>query len=147
MEIVPFTTMGVLAFGDSRAVAREKLGSDFSTFEKVVGAGETDSFDDLGMHLYYSDTGQLEFVEAFDYYSDTGQLEFVEAFDPAEVVFRGVGFLGSDLNSVIPSMGLLAFTPTEDDIGVKFESAGIALTAPAGVVEGVAAYRKGYYDS
>ena len=132
MEIVPFTTIGVLAFGDSRAVAREKLGSDFSTFEKVVGAGETDSFDDLGMHLYYSDTGQLEFVEAFD---------------PAEVVFRGVGFLGSDLNSVIPSMGLLAFTPTEDDIGVKFESAGIALTAPAGVVEGVAAYRKGYYDS
>lgn len=132
MEIVPFTTMGVLAFGDSRAVAREKLGSDFSTFEKVVGAGETDSFDDLGMHLYYSDTGQLEFVEAFD---------------PAEVVFRGVGFLGSDLNSVIPSMGLLGFTPTEDDIGVKFESAGIALTAPAGVVEGVAAYRKGYYDS
>lgn len=132
MEIVPFTTIGVLAFGDSRAVAREKLGSDFSTFEKVVGAGETDSFDDLGMHLYYSDTGQLEFVEAFD---------------PAEVVFRGVGFLGSDLNSVIPSMGLLGFTPTEDDIGVKFESAGIALTAPAGVVEGVAAYRKGYYDS
>ena len=130
--IVPFTTIGVLAFGDSRAVAREKLGSDFSTFEKVVGAGETDSFDDLGMHLYYSDTGQLEFVEAFD---------------PAEVVFRGVGFLGSDLNSVIPSMGLLGFTPTEDDIGVKFESADIALTAPAGVVEGVAAYRKGYYDS
>jgi hypothetical protein len=131
MDIIPFKSIGVLTFGDSRPVSRQKLTSKFSTFQKADGENETDSFDDLGLHLYYSDEGQLEFVEAFD---------------PAEVVFRGIRFLGRDLNSIMSDMGSLGFSPTKADVGVNFETAGIALTAPSGVVEGVAAHRKGYYD-
>jgi hypothetical protein len=131
MEIIPFRSIGELSFGDSRQIAREKLASTYSTFEKVVGENETDSFDHLGLHLYYSDIGHLEYVEAFD---------------PAEVVFHGVNFLGRDLDSVTSDMESLGLSPMETDVGVKFESAGIALTAPSGIVEGVAAYRKGYYD-
>lgn len=55
-------------------------------------------------------------------------------------------FLGRDLDSVISDLTSFGFEPTETDVGVKFEATGIALTAPAGVVEGVAAHRKGYYD-
>jgi|SRR5579884_1397530 len=130
MEIIPFRSIGTLSFGDSRHLAREKLASKFSTFEKTVGENETDSFDDLGLHLYYDNDGHLEFVEAFD---------------PAEVMFRGIRFLGRELDSVISDMESLGYRPTGSDVGVNFESGGIALTAPSGIVEGVAAYRKGYY--
>ena len=34
MEIVPFTSIGVLSFGDDRKTAREKLRSVYSTFAK-----------------------------------------------------------------------------------------------------------------
>jgi hypothetical protein len=131
MEIIPFTSVGGLLFGDSRSMSREKLASTFSTVKKDVGENDTDSFDDLGLHLYYSEAGCLEFVEAFD---------------PAEVVFHGISFFGRDLDSVTSDMESLGFTATESDVSVQFEGAGIALTAPSGVVEGVAAHRKGYYD-
>ena len=132
MEVIPFISIGLLTFGDSRQVAREKLASRFSTFAKVAGTNESDAFDHLGLHLYYDKTGRLEFVEAFA---------------PANVVFRGVTFLGRDLESVTSDMKALGFNPTETDVGVDFQDAGIALTAPSGVVEGAAAHRKGYYDS
>lgn len=131
MEIIPFESVGILSFGDSRAGAREKLSSIFSTFQKDIGENETDSFDELGLHLYYDDAGRLEFIEAFD---------------PAQVVFRGIGFLGRDVDSVRWDMESLGLSPTESDVGLKFGSVGIALTAPSGVVEGVAAHRSGYYD-
>src|SRR5262245_58298124 len=66
MEIIPFQSIGTLSFGDSRKVARAKLASTFSTFQKGDGPTETDAFDDLGLHLYYDEEGRLEFVEAFD---------------------------------------------------------------------------------
>ena len=131
MEINPFQSIGVLSFGDSRQVARNKLTSAFSTFVKDVGATETDSFDNLGLHLYYDEAGLLEFVEAFD---------------PADVTFRGISFLGRDVTSVIDDMAAIGFRSTDADVGVDFAVAGIALTAPSGSVEGVAAHRKGYYD-
>lgn len=131
MEIVPFRSIGPLSFGDPRDVARTKFASMFSTFEKVAGATETDSFDDLGLHLYYDDEGRLEFVEAFD---------------PAEVVFRGISFLGRELTAVTRAMQALGFAATPTDVGVRFDQAGIALTASAGDVEGVAAHRRGYYS-
>jgi len=118
-------------FGDERQAARQKLNSEFSTFEKDDGEAETDAFEALGLHLYYDDAGRLEFVEAFD---------------PAEVTFRGVSFLGRNVGAVIAEMRAIGFEPTDGDVGVDFPDAGIALTAPDGVVEGVAAHRKGYYD-
>jgi hypothetical protein len=131
MDIIPFQSIGILSFGDSRQAARDKLACCFSTFVKDVGANETDSFDERGLHLYFDDEGRLEFVEAFN---------------PAEVTFRGIHFLGRELQSVVEDMIAIGFSPSESDIGVDFADAGIALTAPYGVVEGIASHRKGYYD-
>lgn len=131
MEIIAFQSIGSLAFGDSRQVTKEKLGSSFSTFEKVSGANATDSYDGLGLHLYYDNENRLEFVECFA---------------PAEVVFQGIKFLGRDLQEVAGDMKSLGYFPTETDVGVKFHKAGIAITATMGLVEGIAAFRKGYYD-
>lgn len=130
MEITPFRSIGSLAFGDSPENAREKLASPFSRLKKGE-PNEADAFDALNLHLYYDDKNHLEFVEAFG---------------SADVTFRGVVFLGRDLATVIDDLRALGFSPTEaDGYGVKFGSAGIALTAPSGIVEGVGAHRKNYY--
>jgi hypothetical protein len=132
VEIIPFKSVGKLSFGDSRQVARQKLSSTFKTFRKAAGQpDETDSFDQLGLHLYYDNDGNLEFVEAFE---------------PAEVTFRGIRFLGRERATVKKEMKEIGFSPAEDDYGMMFSEAGIAVTAPSAVVEGVAAHRKGYYD-
>jgi hypothetical protein len=132
MEIVPFRTIGPLSYGDSRQVARDKLASPYSVFAKDIGSEETDSFDELGLHLYY-DAG--------------GNLELVEGFEPANITFHGVGLIGRDLTSVVAEIGQIGFDSVESDVGVKFPTLGIALTASDGIVEGVAAHRKGYYES
>lgn len=131
MEVIPFKSIGKLSFGNSRYAARQALSSAFTVFEKVSGADETDSFDQLGLHLYYDNDGLLEFVEAFE---------------PADVTFRGISFLGRDVGAITEEMEAIGFNQTESDVGVMFPDAGIAVTAPSGVVEGVAAHRKGYYD-
>lgn len=131
MEIVPFQSIGILSFGDSRKVSRDKVGMAFSTFVKDVGNNETDAFDECGLHLYYDDQGRLEFVEAFT---------------PAEVTFCGIRFLGRKLSQVIDEMRRIGYRASEGNGGIDFAEAGIALTAPSGIVEGIAAHRMGYFD-
>jgi hypothetical protein len=131
MEITPFCSVGVLAFGDIRKDARAKLNAKFSTFLKDMGENETDSFDDIGLHLYYDSEGRLEFVEGFE---------------PVDITFRSISFVGRDVASIIRDMSAIGVSEIYSDAGVRFPAAGIALYAPSGVVEGVAAHRKGYYD-
>jgi hypothetical protein len=131
MNIVPFSSVGLLAFGDHRKVARAKLNGLYSTFQKDSGETETDSFDEIGLHLYYNSDGVLEFVEAYH---------------PADISFQGIHFLDRDVDAVTRDMSALGFASVDADVGVDFPDAGIVITAPSGVVEGVAAHRKGYYD-
>jgi hypothetical protein len=131
MEIRPFEAVGALRFGESRHDVKEKLGSPSFPFRKNVGYNEIEVCNELGLHLYFDPHDCLEFLEAFE---------------PAELVFHGIRFLGRDLGAVTKDMEALGFAAIESDVGVNFEDAGIALTAPSGVVEGIAAHRKGYYD-
>jgi len=131
MEIIPFQSIGPLAFGDKREDIRIKLGGNFSPFRKVAGECMTDTYDSLGLHLYYDENGHLEFVEAFE---------------PALVTISGVNFLGKSLPAALREMELLGFTHEDADVGVDFPAVGIAITVTSEVIEGVAAYRKGYYD-
>lgn len=132
MEIKPFYSVGVLVFGDDRKNARSNLNSKYFTFTKYRGETETDSFDEIGLHLYYDSCDRLELVEAFH---------------PADISFQGVRFIGQNLDAVKLEMEKLGFTWVGADVGVDFPEAGIALTAPTGVVQGVSAHRKDYYIS
>ncbi len=62
------------------------------------------------------------------------------------MTFRGIGFLGRDLESVIGDIEFHGFTSEESDVGSNFGEAGISVYAPGGFVEAVAAHREGYYD-
>lgn len=131
MDIIPFTSVGELNFGDNREVARNKLAAGFTTFEKGVGENPTDAFDDLGLHLYYDDDGLLEFVESFL---------------PARVSFRSIEFLGRNIEDVLNDMRMAGFLAEDADVGVDFTDVGILLTVQDGLVDGTAIHRKGYYD-
>ncbi|MFO0822398.1 MAG: hypothetical protein U0792_04655 [Gemmataceae bacterium] len=112
MKITPFQSVGPLRFGDTRESARAKISAPYSVFRKDVGEEETDSFDSLGLHLYYDREGHLEYVEAFE---------------PLDVTFRGITFLGRDLESVIGEMTALGFVATESAVGVKFFCSRVSL--------------------
>ena len=131
MHIVPYVSVGNLSFGDKREVARKKLNSPFSTFRKVIGAEVTDSFDEIGLHLYYDNDDRLQFVELFR---------------PADVVVCGIELLDRNVDEVVGSLEMLGYAPSPTDVGFQVDDLGVALTARNGIVEGVAAYRRGYYD-
>lgn len=129
MDVIPFRSIGLICFGDSRSVVRQKLGGEFEVFLKTEGV-EGDAFDHLGLHVYYDNLGNTEFVEGFE---------------DADIRFRGVEFLGRDLEEVVKEMSPHSSVEL-DRCGVIFYEVGIAIYAPRGIVEGVAAHRQGYYD-
>ena len=131
MEVVPFESVGELRFGDTQAAVRQRLSSAFTTFRKGKSRSETDAFHDLGLHVYYDDSGVVEFIEAFD---------------PADITIQGVHFLGRDVNDVVSDMKRRGYESQEGDGDPDFTSAGIALTVSEEMVEGVAVYKTGYYD-
>jgi hypothetical protein len=129
MEIIPFSAVGLLVFGDCRDTARDKLSAPYRVIEK--GGVLVDDFDGLGLHLHYDDNNRLEFVEAWG---------------PAELTFCGTRFLGRDVSSVCEDMQSLGLEIVDDGNGIEFPGAGIALYSPGGIVAAIAGHRRGYYD-
>jgi hypothetical protein len=131
MEILPFESIGPLRFGEVRQAVRQLLGKKYRTFKKDVDENDTDAYVDLCLHLYYDNEDRLEFVEAFD---------------GASASFRGIQFLGRPEDDVASDLAEIGFGCVSGDVGLQCDSAGIRLTVSNGIVEGVAVFRKGYYD-
>jgi len=91
----------------AEGVARAKLPDICTTFAKASGSPPTDAFDGLGLHLYCDDQDQLEFAEAFV---------------PAEIMFRGIHFLGRAVPAVANDLRLLGLNILEDEVGIKFRT-------------------------
>jgi hypothetical protein len=131
MEIRPYLNVGVIRFGDVRQDVRVALQCPFETFRKDVGENETDAFDDLGLHVYYD--GQ-------------GRVEFVEGFEPASLTINGLMLLGQRIDKIDKELRAMGHSSRAIDVGLQYDTAGIVLTAPNGVVEGVGIFARGYYD-
>jgi len=132
MDIIPLEGVGPIRFGDSRQHVRNVLASPYTTFRKASGSNETDAFDELDLHVYY---GGEDLVE------------FIEAFSPASISFCGLQLMGRALGNIDEELRALGCSPEQADVGLKYESAGIALYAPNGIVESVGVFRRGYYDT
>lgn len=111
---------------------RQLLGSNLETFYKSPSSNvPTDAFNDLGLHLYYTENGELEFVEAFE---------------PCTPAFKDIVLLRDDASDVAAELSSLGHQAVQDDAGYGFPDLGFGLYAPLGHVEGVSVYPKGYYD-
>lgn len=130
MDIRPFVSIGELRFGESRDNVRGQLGGTFVTFRKGGGKSSTDAYNELGLHLYF---------DAND------KLEFVEAFSPAEIYIFGIALLGRDQEKVGELLAVRGYEFVRDDVGLQFNALGLGFTAPEGVIEGVALFKRGYY--
>lgn len=130
MIITSFVGVGIIRFGESRSVVRRLLGAPVVTFRKDVGENETDAFNSLGLHVYYDGRDGVEYVEMFD---------------PAMPVLNGVTFLGRVMSVVDSDLRRMGAKGRAVDVGMIYDDLGLAFTAPTGIVEGVGAFRIGYY--
>lgn len=130
-EIIPFEGLGNLRFGMKRLRVRDLLGDEYDSFRKGASSQLTDAYNRLGLHLHY---------DAED------RLEFIEAIPPRCIpVYHGVELM-DDLATVFRRLAKLGYEPRYDNEGYLFDELGFALYAPMETVEGVSAYRRGYYD-
>ncbi len=137
-QVVPFVGMNELKFGMARAQVRAMLPSSFKSFRKGPAAfNDTDSYEELGFHLYYDRNDNLEFIEAFS---------------PCDIRFEGMRFLGRTLADVMADAKErnLVTRLNEKNIFCDFDEQGIALyignDEGDDVVEGTSIYKKGYYE-
>lgn len=131
-SIVPFEGLGELRFGTPRSAIHSSLRGSPTAFSKVVGAPTmTDSYDALGLHLYYDDEDKLEFIEAFP---------------PCDPSYSGVRLLADELDQVLSQLAEMGHVPTRGDVGYHFDQLGFRLYSPHESAEAVSVFRRGYYD-
>jgi hypothetical protein len=139
-EILPHEGVGPIRFGMSAEQVRTAVGAPVTTFMKTPLAElPTDSFDELGLHVYYRRPGLCDFVEFYG---------------PPGPHIRGMSFLSRPLSEVWEWLqGADPGAEVEPGEGLTSHILGIAIYAPAAVddpdpiVEGVAIFEQGYYDT
>lgn len=135
-NIVPYVGVGPINFGMSRTDVRNQLGVPVETFMKTKDStAPTDSFDELGIHVFYDAQDACEAVEFWrsgPTFRGTNMLKerfakiaaWLAAIDP------GIQSNSSGLTSPAFGFGLYAESPDET----------------SSVIDSVIVFRRGYYD-
>jgi len=137
-EIVENVGVGPIRFGMTRAEVREALGVPVEEFSKSSSStATTDSFDTLGVHVYYRASGQCQAVEIAS---------------PAVPEYRGRPLLGGPFGETLRWLQSIGCNPTLDDVGLNVTAAGFGLYCPghseddSQLIESVFVFEPGYYD-
>jgi hypothetical protein len=130
-HIAPFVGIGWLRFGQERSETQSLLGEEPETFYKASRA-LVDEYRGRGLHLYFDQQNRLEFIEAFA---------------PCNPTYEGVPLLGRELESVRRDLEAIGIRCEVDEIGLECAEIGVGLTVGDALVNGVAIYRRGYYET
>ncbi len=130
MVIIPYQSVGIFCFGQTRAHIRTLLGSQAFAFRKHAAQSEIEVAPDLGLHFHFNPRELLEFIEAFQ---------------PAEVTLKGVMLLRRQFTDVRRNLAEFGFESADDE-PERFDTAGLSLTVLDGMVDAVGAFVQGYYD-
>jgi hypothetical protein len=131
-NILPFDGAGPLRFGQTREEVRAQIGSDCTTFKKTPSSNSTtDSYEQLGVHLYFDCDGRLEFIETFP---------------PCEIVYRGVPVSRREVETTLAELRQSELQVKQEEDGYICEKAGFTLYVVDDVVEAVSIFPEGYYD-
>ena len=128
----PFVGVGDIEFGMSKDECDSFLEGDGDTFLRVHGKPESAVTDYEADGLFLSFDGD-------------GGLKFVEVYGPS-AIFSNVHLMGRPLQEVVEALRASGVDGSPNDVGFMFPAHGFRLYAPNGKVEGVAVYRRGYYD-
>ena len=128
LEIHPYAGLGAVRFNMTCDQARAAIGIDPQLFEKAPGT-IVENYG--GLHLYYDNDGRLEFIEV-------GL--------PNQVSFGGIALLNMKIADAVAKLEPLGGPVKRSGSGYDFEQLGLGLFESGGLVKGVSAYRRGYYD-
>jgi hypothetical protein len=131
-SFIPYGAIGEIRLGASRAdVASLNLGTLRQFKEDPEDTRYAEAYDDIGVHIYYDNTERVEFIETFK---------------PMRPTLEGLELMGRDIVTVVGLLDKRGHGVRENVGSYMFDTLGLALYAPSGTVEGVALYRRGYYD-
>ncbi len=131
-EVSPFVGIGSICFDMLRTEVRSIAGNGFVPFQKARSEPSSDAYDELGLHFHYDRAGQLECIEVFA---------------PATLWFAGVQLVGRDRAEVVQELNQKGYFGRDVDMGCVFGEQGFSIFAPASTVDGIAVFRRGYFDS
>lgn len=134
MNIISFTQVGNLIFGTKREEIRKILGAGFNVFRKSQWEpNTTDDYQAFGLHLYYTENDELEFIEMFP---------------PANPLFQGIKLQGS-IDDVLNMLYQFDTNPETDGASYIFQKIGISIYSQREdkQIEAVSAFSKGYYST
>lgn len=130
--IRPFAGLGPLSFGMTPRDVERILGVAAVDFRKGVSEQRTLAFNALGVHAYFDQNDELNFIEVFF---------------PCTVSLGGHTLFGSR-SEVLDALHEVGVDARDDGSGGLWaDSSGFALFAPGDKVEGVSVYIKGYPGS
>ncbi len=113
--ITPFESVGIVKFGESPETVRSVLKSPCKSFMKSSSSEmPTDAFDDIGVHVYYSQN----------------KCEAVECFSPASLTFQGKILIGQPYKEIEKWLLSIDKNVVHGDSGIQSRSFGIGLYAP-----------------
>lgn len=113
-----------------RPTVRRILRSFPKIFFKIPGdTTETEAYDELGLHLYYTEGDRLDFIEAFL---------------PSDPTFQDIHLLGRPRDVVFSQLQELGHKPAFENDGSYFcDELGIVLYVPIEEIEAASVYPKG----
>jgi hypothetical protein len=128
-EIVPYTRVGPLRFGEPRSEVRGRFGPPSKVFKKVPFAdNDTDAFDQVCIHAYYDLTDLLESIDAWG---------------ASLIQFDGLPLLGAKVDEITAELARRGYSHCD----YLFERAGFSLYVIDGDVRGVSVFARGYFDT
>jgi hypothetical protein len=132
MEIVPNVGIGHLCFGDTYDTIVKKIGLPHSAFKKSPFSDEfAIDYRMIGLHIYLD-------VDR--------KADFFECFTPSVPTYAGEVLIKRNSSDILTRFTNMGCAVRQQSDALFFDDLGIALYAPAGEVEGVSVYPRGYYE-
>lgn len=138
MRIKPYEGIGPVRFGMSVDEVRRAVGMRVETYKKAAAlfpdAHPVDAFDEVGMHVFYNNSGSCEAIMLFP---------------PGTPMFQNEPLLNRTFVELLGWFASLDDKVERDDVGFKSFKFGISITeSPEGLIEAVLVFNEpGYYGS
>jgi hypothetical protein len=117
-SIIPFVSVGPIAFGMPRVEVRRQVGGDYRSFKKTPrSTNDTDDFFLLRVHIYYDDSDRVKLIEGF-------------SAAPTRMEFRQLSFVSESVDRASVGLSELGYSVVRELDGCYFPEIGISCYAP-----------------
>ncbi len=138
LNIEPYICVGPIKFDLLREKIHAIIKSPFIQFEKTtLSRSLTDSYDELGLHVFYDESDRCEAVEIFTI---------------SDLLYRNAPIFDKSHNENLKYLDKIDSSTEKDDVSIISYSLGLSIFSETGIynpdskINSVLVFRKGYYD-